>query len=191
LLKGISFKINRTRAGIQNTDTSRSRGSPKQLRRLHLKGRAALDTHSPPLNPTTTVKVFNTRLPCVRVRVREVDAAPRCAGRPRIAGSAFERVGLERARSRERPDDLIDLWPRRGYIAQLQRFWLLDSETPYAGGRHDRHLRGGRARDTRDRGCYKRDYARRVERFNSRIACLDRLFSSYQTDGSNLKLIKQ
>jgi len=82
-------------------DTSRSRGSPKQLRRLHLKGRAALDTHSPSLNPTTSVKVFNTRPPYVRVRLREVDAAPRCAGRPRIAGSAFERVGLERARSRE------------------------------------------------------------------------------------------
>jgi hypothetical protein len=37
----------------------------------------------------------------VSVRVREVDAAPRCACRPRTAGSAFERLGLERARSRK------------------------------------------------------------------------------------------
>ena len=37
----------------------------------------------------------------VSVRVREVNAAPRCACQPRTAGSAFERLGLERARSRE------------------------------------------------------------------------------------------
>jgi hypothetical protein len=71
------------------------------LRRLQLRSRAALGTHCSPLNPATSAKVHNTWPPSVSVRVREVDAAPRCACLPRIARSTLERPGLERAISRE------------------------------------------------------------------------------------------
>jgi hypothetical protein len=52
----------------------------------------------------------------------------RCACRPRIIGSAFERSGQERDRAR--PDDLIEL-SASTYIDQLQRYKVLDSEMPY------------------------------------------------------------
>jgi len=122
----------------------------------------------------------------VSVRVREVDAAPRCACRPRTAGSVFERLGLERARSRDarRPHRAARVDVHHPATA-LQGAGQLDAHPlPRASDIIDSSTPARRP-GTRDAASAPKNaelrwilrvFARRVEMFNGRIACLDRSF---------------